>query len=184
MSWELECYDWSRLEADGGASGVPSAIKALESATTNEVALAAYWKIDNTVVVQGAVYPAALPTVRCLLVSLLRSTAIARPHILELLVQIGAGEAAIVEASNSDIVQRCLVEIARGLPIYMDILERSVNSDERAFCVDLIGLCCRVDPSLRERVGWYFNKVKSSHPSNGLLRLISSWEEEVGTPGG
>ena len=181
MSWELEYHNWSQLEAAGGASKVPEAITALEAATTNEAALAAYWKIDNTVVVQGAVYPAALPTVRSLLIGLARSTVVARPHILELLVQIGGGEPAQVAASNADIVHRCLVEIARGVPIYMDILERSINSDERAFCVDLLGFCCRVDTSLRERVRWYFEKVKSGRPSDGLLRLMSSWEEEIAT---
>lgn len=101
MSWEIEYYDWSQLEANGGALEVPGAIKALESAVTNETALRAYWKIDNTVIVQGAVYSAALPTVRCLLSSLLRSTAVGRPHILELLVQIGGGEAATLDAGNA-----------------------------------------------------------------------------------
>jgi hypothetical protein len=98
---------------------------------------------------------------------------------LELLVQIGGGEPAKLDEGYADIVRRCVIEIARGLPIYMDVLERSVNSDEKAFCVDLLGFCCRVDPNLCQRVQWYFNKVQSNHPSDGLLRLVSSWEEEI-----
>ncbi|HRI62678.1 MAG TPA: hypothetical protein PK156_00525 [Polyangium sp.] len=184
MNWEIDYYDWSQLQAAVDASGVPAAIRALESATSNDEALTAYWKIDNTVVVQGAVYPAALPTIRCLLISLTRSTVLARPHILELLVQIGSGEAAELKGNNSDLVQRCLVEVNRGLPIYMDILERSINLDEKGFCIDLLGLCCRAEPSLKHRVQWYFNKLESQGTTDELRRLISSWEEEIANPAG
>jgi hypothetical protein len=182
MSWEIERYDWSQLRADGGALGVPDALIALEYAASAEAAQAAYWKLDNTIVVQGTVYEAALPATRCLLASLLRSTDVARPQILELLVQIGSGEAIEPAREHSDLVGQCVIEICRGLPIYLNILELSVDSDEQAFCVDLLGICCRADPTLRERVLWYFNRMRSRAPSKGLLQLLDSWEEEICAP--
>jgi hypothetical protein len=181
MIWEIERYDWSKLRPEGSASQVPHALRELQLAATESEALAAYWKIDNTIVVQGQVYQAALAAVPCLLGVLLRCTDAARRHVLELLVQIGSGEAAAceIELDEADLVQRCLQEIARGLPIYADILEHTVDADECAFCVDLLGLSCRADCGLRERVLWYFERVRVNASFEGVQRLISSWLEEL-----
>ena len=181
MSWEIGRHDWSLLRAAGSASGIPRAIMSLQSAISVNDATAAYWQIDNTVTVQGAVYEAALAAASCLLVSLVSCTEAARPQILELLVQIGAGEPADVEveAGNFNIVPACLEEIARGVPIFVSVLERSHSSDERSSCVDLLGLCCRVDSSLRARVKSYFETVKVAGASDGLLALLESWAEEL-----
>lgn len=148
VSWEADRHNWSALRAAGSASGIPRAIISLQSAASKDDADAAYWQIDNTVTVHGSVYESALPTTACLLISLASCTDAARPRILELLVQIGAGEPADVEigAENSNIVAACLQEIARGVPIFVNILERSLDSDERSSCVDLLGLCCRAEP--------------------------------------
>ncbi|WP_437912847.1 hypothetical protein WME73_38505 [Sorangium sp. So ce302] len=160
---------------------MPLALRELQLAVTESEALAAYWKIDNTIVVQGQVYQAALAAVPCLLGVLLRCTEVARRHVLELLVQIGSGEAAAreIELGEVDIVQRCQREIARGLPIYVDIIERAVDADECAFCVDLLGLSCRADRGLRERVLWYFERVRVAASFEGVQRLLSSWLEEL-----
>ncbi|WP_437951431.1 hypothetical protein WME98_11795 [Sorangium sp. So ce296] len=181
MIWEIERHDWSKLRAEGSASQIPHAIRELQAAATEPEALAAYWKIDNTIVVQGQVYQAALAAVPCLLGVLLRCTDAARRHVLELLVQIGSGEVAAceIELGEADLVQRCLREIARGLPIYVDIIEHTANADECAFCVDLLGLSCGADHSLRERILWYFERVRVNASFEGTQRLIRSWMEEL-----
>lgn len=160
---------------------MPLAIFALETASTEADALKAYWQIDNTVVVQGAVHEAALASIPCLLGCLLRCTAVARPQVLELLVQIGGGEAADteVEVGNTRLLVECLKEIARGFPLYVDILEHSKNPNERTFCVDLLGLSARADSSLRNRVVRFLEATRKAGAAAGLLRLIASWEEEV-----
>ncbi|WP_437675391.1 hypothetical protein [Sorangium sp. So ce131] len=182
MIWEIERYDWSSLRAAGDASGIPAAIRQLESANAEAEASVAYWKIDNVVVVQGAVYQAALATVPCLIEILLRCTRAARRQVLELLVQIGSGEESESELAHGevDLIQRCLRELSRGVAIYLHILESSSDPDERALCVDLLGLSCRADGELRERVSWYLSRLRSEKISEGLQSLMSSWFEELG----
>ncbi|MGK3998668.1 hypothetical protein [Sorangium sp. So ce1024] len=182
MSWEILRYDWSSLRAAGGASHIPRALQALESASTDEEAQHAYWSIDNCVVVQGHVHQAAIATASCLLGVLLRCTDVARRHVLELLVQIGGGEPAPSELAlgEVDVVIRCLREIARGFPVYVSVLERTKDDDEQGLCVDLLGLSCRVDDGLRERVRWYYRMLLLRPVRKGTPELISSWIEEIG----
>ncbi len=184
MNWEINRHNWSLLRAEGGAIGVPTAICALEKATTEDEALNAYWRIDSTVVVQGAVHQAALATVSCLLQALPCCTDIARPHILELLVQIGSGTPAPseLEADEADLIGQCLHELVLGFPLYVSILERSSHPDEQALCIDLLGLSCRANGKLRERAQWYFQSLLSEGANMSLQRLIYSWLEEIGAP--
>jgi hypothetical protein len=181
MSWETDRFDWSLLRAIPRASGVPDAIDALERASTAEDALNAYWQIDNVVVIQGAVYEAGLATIPCLLSCLQRCTGVARPEVLELLVQIGGGEVALSEiaSGNRDLATQCLREVARGFPLYLSILEQSKNPDERWSCVDLLGLSARADPSLMNRVAFFLKQAKMVETSAGVLELITNWEEGV-----
>ena len=174
--WELERHDWSRLRAAGSAERVPQALAALRDASSAEEAERAYWRIDNTVVVQGALYEAALPAVVCLLEVLQRSTPVARPFVLELLVQIGSGEPAPVEREqgNADLSARCRRELSRGVALFVHLLEHG-SDGERIHGVDLLGLCAEQDPALRERVRWYLGKLLRQDPSDGLRRLIESW---------
>ncbi|WP_437290964.1 hypothetical protein [Sorangium sp. So ce406] len=182
MKLEILRHDWSALRAAGGAGHIPRALQDLESASREDEASNAYWKIDNCVVLQGHVHQAALATVSCLLVTLLRCTDVARRHVLELLVQIGSGEPAPSELAlgESDVVDRCLAEIARGVPIYVDILERSRDAHERNSCIDLLGLSCAADSGLRDRVRWYMRTILSEPVNDGTRKLVASWLEEIG----
>lgn len=181
MSWELDRHQWNTLRAAGTAVDVPLAIEALQSATTEEAAVDAYWRIDNVVVVQGAVYEAALAATQCLLSSLLQCTEVARPHILELLVQIGSGEASESEvvAGNSSVVEMCLGELVRGFPIYAHLLEHSSRTEERAYCVDLLCLCARHQAADHDRVVWYLRRVMTGEAPGELKRLVENWLQEL-----
>ena len=181
MVWEEHRYNWSRLRAQGTATGVPQAMAALQAASSQEEADRAYWQIDNTVVVQGALYEAAVPTARCLVTILPRCTAVARPQILELLGQLAMGkpDPSEVELGNGDLQSCCIVEISRGVAIYFDLLENG-SDDERALCVDLLHMCCREDGSLRPRTKWYFEKLLSEGIGSGLRALINNCLMDMG----
>jgi hypothetical protein len=180
VSWEVERYDWSALRASGSARGVPDAIRALQVAASEQEAERAYWRIDNTVVVQGALFEAALPTAACVVGVLPRCSEAARSWVLELLVQLGGGEPAPseVQVGNVDLQKLCVRELARGVALYFDLLE---NDDDalRASCVDLLGICAREDASLRIRVCWYLERLISESINQGLRRLIEEWRKEL-----
>lgn len=185
VTWEAERYDWSRLRAMGSASGIPGALAALQSATSEQDARSAYWKIDNTVIVQGALYEAALPTTACAVSVLARCTSESRPWCLELLVQLGSGqpEPSELEATNGRLQELCAQELSRGFSLYLDFLENGTE-DERESCVDLLGLCARSDTSLRARVNWYLNRLLREELSEGLRQLTENWLQEftIATP--
>jgi hypothetical protein len=173
--WEVERFDWAALKASGSAVGVPAAIQRLTEAQDQSTAEAAYWAIDNTVVVQGALYEAALPAVSCLLAALQRSTPTGRPYILELLAQICGGTPIVWDQESArSLEEDCLEELGRGVSTFFDLLEHG-TSDERCHAVDLLTICCLNDPSLRQRCLWYLEKVLAGEPdSSDLGRLVKN----------
>jgi hypothetical protein len=70
-TWEFDLVDWSTLEADGSAVGVPEAVQSLASPSSEEEATKAYWRLDGLIVNEHRIFAAAAPTVRCLLAALL-----------------------------------------------------------------------------------------------------------------
>jgi len=153
MIWEIQRLDWSSLRASGDAAGVPAALLALQQATDEREALRAYWRIDNVVVVQGRLYEAALPTVNALLIGLTGCTTVARPHLLELLVQLASGETAPSEVmlGNLQLAERCRAALPAGLSVFLALLEER-RPTEQAHLFDLLGLCAEVCPSARAQV--------------------------------
>src|SRR5690242_19627431 len=107
--WALERHDWGSLRALRSAREIPEAIASLLAASSEEGARQAYWRIDNSVVVQGVLYQAALPTLECLLTGLLRASSHARPCVLELILQIAAGTPAQSECNlgNAMLAEQC-----------------------------------------------------------------------------
>jgi len=182
MNWELDRHDWTRCRTEAGAAtDVPSRLRALEASSAPGEALTAYWQLDNRIVVQGRVHDAALAAVPCLGAMLVAARPAVRPRVLELLGQIGGGEVADpVPAGN--LMQRCLEEIARGVPIYAVVLEQSLDAEEQSFCIDLLGLSARGDPGLRQRAQWYLLRAQEGSNSAGLGRLAASWLEELAAP--
>ncbi len=180
MVREIDRYDWGNFRAPDGAGGIPKAMIDLAIATNDEDANKAYWKIDNTAVVQGALYEVAEPTITCLLALLQACTNLARPYILELLVQLASGEAhpSEIEAGNKYLEKNCLRELSRGVAIYFDVIEKGLDK-EKIYCVDLLGLCCDYDSSLKPRVIWWFNDLLSENHEPGNQKLIKNWISEL-----
>ncbi|HEY0683286.1 MAG TPA: hypothetical protein VGD45_13215 [Steroidobacter sp.] len=153
-------FDWKSLRAAGSAEGVPAAIERLRDAKTSEEATRAYWRIDNTVIVQGALYEAAEHTVPCVLSVLSDCTESARPWALELLFQLGAGGTHRVElqAGNKDIDERCRAAVKLGVAMYFYYLEHGAP-EESGFCADLIELCARDDEPIALRGRWWLKRL-------------------------
>lgn len=176
MVWEIQRIDWSRLRADR----VPEALRALEKAENDQEASRAYSTIESAVAAQGALYEAAVPTTACLISVLQRCTPVARPYILELLVQLGTGEPAPSEimAGAQGLQERCKDELAKGFCIYLNALEDG-SEKERTLCIDLLGLCAQQDPVVGPRVTWYLQKLLSEPISSSLKDLAATWLRAV-----
>lgn len=126
--------EWSALRTlIGPADFVPAAIDRLLSATTEADAAAAYWELDNRVVVQGQLFEAAEAVARELVARICSSDA-SLPGLsraLDLLVEFAYGDAdaSEVAAGNPDLGARCRDEIRKG----MHCLRSSADSgDDRA----------------------------------------------------
>jgi hypothetical protein len=176
MVWEIQRFDWSRLRADR----VPEALRALMNAASDQEASRAYSSIESTVAAQGALYESAVPTTACLLSVLQRCTPVARPYVLELLVQLGTGEPAQSEiiAGAQGLQERCREELAKGFCIYINVMEDGTEK-ERTLCIELLGLCAQLDPLVGPRVTWYLSKLLSEPISTGLRDLTSTWLRAV-----
>ncbi|MBM7442417.1 hypothetical protein [Streptomyces sp. HB132] len=116
---EIARIRWEDFRTLGDRSGgVPGALRRLLAAADEDDALAAYWDLENVVVVQGQLHSAALPTVSVLLAGLLGElSADARDMVLELLRQIVMGESDEGEVALGDpgLGDRCREEARTGL---------------------------------------------------------------------
>ncbi|MCG8418009.1 MAG: hypothetical protein MJE77_08720 [Proteobacteria bacterium] len=173
---ELKRDDWTTLAAQGSASAVPQAIADLLSAKTVEQAEEAYWRIDNTVVVQGKLFEAAVPTLRLVLTSIHQCAAVARPLALELLVQLASGSNE--PADDGTLARQCRRELVYELSYVFSLVEHGAL-EERMHCVDLLGLCVHADRTLLPRVRWYFEELVRQKCPEQLGKLIRSTLEDL-----
>lgn len=116
---EIARTPWNTLRVMmGTAEHVPAALRQLLSATTAAEGDAAYWKLENRVVVQGQLYNSAEFVVPVLLAALLeprpRHTTIG---ILELLFQIVSGQSHEDEVllGCADLGDRCKARAREGI---------------------------------------------------------------------
>lgn len=174
MTWRPEQFDWASLRSANGAEGVPNAILKLINASSLEEADDAYWKIDNEVVVQGALFEAATSVAWCLACGLLHCTDLARPFLLELLVQLCSGEAHPTEVrlGNSTIAENCISHASMASVVYFDCLERGTH-EEIGHAVDLIGLCAQENVNIQHLAVRYFERLLKRKPVTQMASLIS-----------
>lgn len=116
---EIARVRWETFRTLGNRfGGVPGALRRLFAAADEDEAMAAYWDLENVVVVQGQLHSAALPTVSVLLAGLLDElSADARDLALELLQHIVMGESDEDEKAlgNTDLGDRCRAAARTGL---------------------------------------------------------------------
>jgi hypothetical protein len=176
-SMEILRHDWARLRIrEGTAAQIPDTLVALANATTEAEAERAYWRIDNDVVVQGALYEAAVATAACAVALLLRCTTPGATWMLELLFQLGNGETAPSEQGNAagDLRKLCVDELLLGAAIYFNFLDQG-TPDQRFHSVDLLGLCALEDRSLLPRVQWTLSKLIDDGVEDRLEKLAREW---------
>lgn len=173
---ETSRFDWNALRAAGTAEGIPSALQALTSANTFDAASNAYWRVDNTAVVQGSLFQAAEATIPCALQALQICTAYARPKLLELLFQLGGGaggaDQSEIELGNHFLEDNCRAAVKSGLAIYFLILERGA-SEESGFAADLIELCAENDPSVSKRAQWWLETLIKQTTDTKLTKVYA-----------
>lgn len=90
----LRSIRWaSFVTASGPAESVEVALRDLFAAESEEDAEAAYWRLDNEVVVQGRMYPLVVCLVPLLglVLALRQGSAVARRHVVELLAEFALG---------------------------------------------------------------------------------------------
>jgi hypothetical protein len=165
-------FDWKSLRAAGSAEGVPAAIERLRDAKTPEEATRAYWRIDNTVIVQGALYEAAEHTVPCVLSVLPGCTEVGRARAFELLFQLGAGgtHRDEMQAGNKDLDERCRAAVKLGAAMYFYFLEHG-GPEESGFCADLIELCARDDETIAQRGRWWLQRLVGATQDERLKEI-------------
>lgn len=176
MMWEADRYDWNALRALGSARDVPAALWKLARSSSAAEAESAYWRIDNVVVVQGALYQAALPTAACAVIALGTASPLGRLHLLELLVQLALGEPhpSEVALGNSDLPKGCAAEAMKGYAQYLIFLE-SCGHRERIACIDLLGLLAQEKPSLRDQVRVHFARLLQEEIEPQTRLLADEW---------
>ena len=138
---EISRVDWAaHRQIVGTAERIPAALLDLLNAPTPEAANAAYWKLDNHVVVQGALFQAAEPVVSVLLAALTETRpAHVRASLLELLFQILAGEAAGGERalSNDPLAQACKIRARERLWVLYGELSKG-EREAVMECIELV----------------------------------------------
>lgn len=124
---EISRHPWATLrKLNGTAEHIGSALFELTYAADTDAAKAAYWKIENSAVVQGQLFESAMHVIPCLLALLLEERLrCIRISALELLFQIVAGEADEEEVSrgNADLGDACRAKAREGLwLLYRELL--------------------------------------------------------------
>jgi hypothetical protein len=127
---ELRMVEWEGCSTigPGGGGRVPEAVRALVGADSPAAAEAAYWRLDNHVVVQGQLFGAALPLVPVLLAALAGELApAARLGVADLLVEIACGSAHEDElrAGNADLGNACRRAARAGLWLFYALLREA-----------------------------------------------------------
>ena len=165
--WQSERYDWANLKGAGKApTGVPLALEMLRTAASEKDADDAYWQIDNTVVVQGALYESALPTAACIVTMLATCTPVSRIRVLELLDQISGATA---EPGQERLVAQINDEVIRGFGVYAGLLQHGTDM-ERELCVELALSCAQGERILRDRVRFYLQRLSSDSETSQRVR--------------
>lgn len=173
-------FDWKSLRAAGTAEGVPAAIERLRDSQSPEEATRAYWQIDNTVVVQGALYEAAEWTVPCVLSVLPDCSPVARPRVFELLYQLATGgtHREEVQAGNPNLDDRCRAGVKLGMAMYFYYLEHG-DAEESGFCADLIEVFARDDREIALRGRWWLQRLIEIRRGQEIEKVYQTCLNEI-----
>jgi hypothetical protein len=171
MEVELARHDWDSLRTfAGNGSGLPNAIRALVRAQSRDEAEHAYRRLDN--VIQGRLSQSSSAVASCLVHGLFVATDVGRDFILDLLAEISGGYDDHVDEELVGPVSRqdCMREIARGFPLYCEVLEAGGNPSS----IDLILMCGHADPQLRGRAAYVLGAALTNRAVAKYHQLIAT----------
>lgn len=174
---ELGRIDWSGLRlSSGDASKVPSALISLADSSTREDGLAAYWQLDNSIVIQGNLFQAAEFVIPFVIALTIDAAAHVRELALELLIQLAAGEPhpSEVDACNGALGDRCRRAVRAGLASYYQLLD-STNDELRDRALELIGI---VEED-RQRKLWTMYWIEKHDPNPKIRKLAERIARQV-----
>jgi hypothetical protein len=173
LTAELDRYDWRQFKSFvGDGSSLPSALLALVSAESAEVAKQAYWRIDNVAMVQGRLSQSAEPLSGCLVKGLFVATPPARRYLFDLLATIAGGYEDHVDISEVGPVSiaRCIEPMVQSL----DVFESELSEKGDPSCVDILLMCALNNSTLKERVRSDLERALASPLSVSIRSLIQN----------
>ncbi len=173
LLWDLDRVDWAQAwTATGSGESIPQVLRTLSVVDAMDAGWEVYWQLDNVVVVQNTLYPAAEYVVPFLLRLAAFGDQLPRLFAIELLIQIAAGEgdpSASLEADRT-LGDRCRNGIRRGIECFYALV-RSQDPEVRVRALYLIDLV-EVD---RDRLVWTLDSVASTerdHRARGVIERM------------
>jgi hypothetical protein len=167
----IEAVNWAALRTDSGSgAGLPQALNELLTATSQELAQDAYWRIDNEAIVQGELYEAAVPTLEVLLsaVSTVPPGAVRR-SVAELIQQIVFGQPHSSEAEHdTGIASTCRTLASGALWVFYGWL---TDEDDDVRQCALLTLC-KIETN-EQRKAVVLSAYRSGDPSPGVQKIFS-----------
>jgi hypothetical protein len=160
---ELRRIPWGELRAAHGrdANAVPDALRQLAEAVTEDALRRAYWRLDNEVVVQGALFQAAEFVVFPLLQLLHQGSPRRQRYVLDLLIEITGRAAGVhheeVERGNDTLLARVRDKAREGVSRAYWLLN-SEDHEVRSAAGEFLEC---VDPD-RERLRFTLERMISS----------------------
>lgn len=170
LLWDRDLR-WNDFGSAGDAADVPAALDALVAATSDDEAEAAYWRLDNVVVLQGSVYEAAVAVLPAIVRTLVAGPEIARRWCLELLLQIAGGWTDPAEAERTS---RDLAEEARdALRPLVSIVLAFTNDPNRHVRETSFELAARISyEGVLRRLRWIAEKTRDDDERSFYMSIL------------
>jgi hypothetical protein len=173
FEWELQRIDWTSLRtASGSAAKVPTALRALAAARTDEEARAPSWDLDTTLTVQGRVFQAAEQAVPFLLQLLCGGRPNVCWYVLDLLYQLTGAPACVdpseVEHGNGRLVERCRERAREGLAVVYWLLD-SAAPRVRISAFELLEYI----EQDTDRLTWVLQRMSEADPNDEVREQAS-----------
>jgi len=166
---------WDDLAtATGNARDVPAAIRDLWQATSDEEAQAAYWRLDNVVVVQGSVFHVAPHLVEVLVRIAIAGGFLQRRWSLELLLQLAGGWTDPSEQARlgRDLAAECRLGLRRSVEA-LYLLATDEDHDVRELAVEIIANVEDLEDVFERRVSWIVSQTADADHRSFVEGILS-----------
>lgn len=189
MEMELSRHNWAAFTGRGADTArLPVCIRELFTTTDPEVSARVAEFIARCACGDQLLADVSPATAAALVHGIWTCRGPGRDDALDILAEIAGARVSTIEPDAYGIVSEadCMSEIARGLPIYVEILENG-QGRIRAACIDLIYACGRDDPWTRERAKFYLRTALDlpglAEFHDLLLNSLTDLDAADGSPG-